>query len=78
MGHSAFASSNRHNMYPQKVNIKIQNLPFICWDDEAMKLFNPPPQVENIDEIDRRKENVEVVDFYTGEAQVKVGVRRDS
>ena len=74
LGHSAFSSSNRHNMYPRKVNIKIQNLPFICSDDEAMKLFNLPPQVENIDEIVRRKENVEGVDFYTGEAQVKVGV----
>ena len=77
LGHSAFASSNRHNLYPRKVNIKIQNLHFICSDDEAMKLFSYLPETENIDEIDRRKENVEVVDFYTGEAQVKVGVRNE-
>ena len=77
LGHSAFASSNRHNLYPRKVNIKIQNLPFICSDDEAMKLFRFLPETENIDEIDRRKENVEAVDFYTGEAQVKVGVRNE-
>ena len=77
LGHSAFASCNRHNLYPRKVNIKIQNLPFICSDDEAMKLISFPPETENIDEIDRRKENVEGVDFYTGEAQVKVGVRKE-
>ena len=69
LGHSAFSSSNRHNMYPRKVNIKSQNLPFICSDDDAMKLFNLPPQIENIDEIDRRKEKVEGVAFYTGEAR---------
>ena len=63
LGHSAFASSNRRNMYPRKVNIKIQNFPFICPDDETMKLFSFPPQIENIDEINQRKENVEGVDF---------------
>ena len=72
--HSAFASSNRHIMHPRKVSVKIQNLPFICSDDEAMKLFSFPPETQNIDDIDRRKENVEGVDFYTGEAQVKVCV----
>ena len=77
LGHSAFISSNRHNIYPRKVNIKIQNLPIICSDDEAMKLFSFPPEIENIDEIDRRKENVEGVDFYIREAQVKVGVRNE-
>ena len=77
LGHGAFASSNRHNLYPRKVNIKIQNLPFICSDDEAMKLFSFLPETENLDEIDRRKENVEGVDFYTGEAQVKVCVRNE-
>ena len=77
VGHSAFANSNRHNMYPRKVNIKIQNLPFICSDDELMKLFSFPPETQNIDDIDRRKENVEGVDFYIGEAQVKVGVRNE-
>ena len=60
LGHSAFASSNRHNMYPRKVNIKIQKLPFICSNDEAMKLFNLPPQIENIDEINRRKKMLKV------------------
>ena len=77
LGHSAFASSNRHNMYPRKVNIKFHNLPFICSDDEATKLLNLPPENENIDIIDRRKENVEGVDFYTREAQVRVGVRNE-
>ena len=76
LGHSAIANSNRHNLYPRKVNIKIQNLLFICSDDEARKLFSFPPGIENIDEIDRRKEN-EGVDFYTGEAQVKVCVRNE-
>ena len=77
LGNSAFASSNRHNMYPRKANIKIQNFPFICPDDETMKLFSFPPEIENIDEIDQRKENVEGVDFYTGEPQVKVCVRNE-
>ena len=77
LGHSAFANSNRHKMHPRKVNIKIQNLTFICSDDEARKLFSFPPENQNIDEIDRRKENVEGVDFYTGEAQVKLGVRNE-
>ena len=77
LGHSAFASSNRHNMYPRKVNIKIQNFPFICPDDKLMKLFSFPPETENRDEDDRRKEKVEGVDFYIGEAQVKVGVRNE-
>ena len=75
LGHSSFVSSNRHIMYPRKVNIKIQNLPFICSDDESMKLFSVPPEIENIDATDRRKENVEGVDFNTREAKVKVGVR---
>ena len=77
VGHSAFANSNRHKMHPRKVNVKIQNLPFICSDDDAMKLFSFPPETQNIDDIDRRKENVEGVDFYIGEAQVKVGVRNE-
>ena len=77
LGHSAFASSNWHNMYPRKANIKIQNFPSICSDDEARKLFSFPPEIEKIDEIDRRKENIEGVDFYTGEAQLKVCVRNE-
>ena len=77
LGHSAIARRNRHNLYPRKRNIKIQNIPFICSDDEAMKLFSFPPETENIDEIDQRKENFEGVDFYTGEAQVKVSVRNE-
>ena len=77
LGHSAFASSNWHNMYPRKVNINFHNLPFICSDDEATKLSNLHPEIENIDIIDRKKENVEWVDFYTGEAQVRVGVRNE-
>ena len=36
-----------------------------------------PPEIEKIDEIDRRKENIEGVDFYTGEAQLKVCVRNE-
>ena len=60
LGHSAFASSNKHNMYPRKVNIKIQNFPFICPDDETMKLFSFPPEIENIDEIDQRKKMLKV------------------
>ena len=77
LGHSAFASSNRHNMYPRKVNIKFHNLPFICSDDEATKLLNLPPEIENIVIIDRKNKNIEGVDFYTGEAQVRVGVRNE-
>ena len=63
--------------HERKVNIKFHNLPFICSDDEATKLLNLPPEIENVDVIDRKKENVEGVDFYTGEAQVRVGVRNE-
>ena len=51
-------------MYPQKVNIKIQILPFICSDDEAVALVDLPPEIENIENVDRRRENVEGADFY--------------
>ena len=42
-----------------------------------MKLFSFLIETENKDEIDRRKGNVEGVDFYIREAQVKVGVRNE-
>ena len=64
-------------MSPQKVNVKSQNLPSISSDDEAKALLYRPSEIENMDKIDRRRENVEGVDFYTAEAQVKVGVSNE-
>ena len=64
-------------MYPRKVNIKIENLPFICSDDEATALLNHPHEIENVDKIDRRRENNEGVIFHTREAQVTVAVRSE-
>ena len=78
LGHSTYATVNRHSLFPRNVNVKFLNLPYICQDDDVTTLMELPPNIELTDAIERKTELIDGIEFYTGEAIAKVAIHNEN
>ena len=74
LGARRFSHQNFRRLFPKKINIKFENLPFICRPADIYNLLQLPKGVEPAGAVNRETKKTQAGEFYTGHARMLVNV----